>query len=388
LRTLIDFYDRNVTANMMAVLSYQPEKVIYLYDKQFEKKADVHHLFKGCQAHLPQLVMEKYPVDAGSMEEISQVLGKILEGSDEFAIDLTGGPELMLICGYSQGMERGLPMYHLNMGSGSMAEIRHPEDSYPLHSLNLDDYIFVSGAYLMGYSKQAPEPAWYRQTMGMCRAVLRNSAEWKQTCLYLQAGMGRQGGLQFDAPYPLINKNKQTLEPSEKLLRDAARFGFIRDLTFGRKSVSFRFPSQSARQTLLTFGSWLELFVYIHASQIPAFEDVRCGAILDWNAYDGVEILGNEIDVVLMKSSIPVFISCKQAEPDADAVNELMVIQSRLGGSYGKSILITLADTKKMNTPMNRRAKELGIMVMDKTDILAADFRNRLKNLIMEAVPF
>ena len=69
-------------------------------------------------------------------------------------------------------------------------------------------------------------------------------------------------------------------------------------------------------------------------------------------------------------------------------MNELMVIQSRLGGSYGKSILITLADTKKLNTPMNRRAKELGIMVMDKTDILAADFRNRLKNLIMEAVPF
>ena len=190
MRTLIDFYDRNVTANMMAVLSYQPEKVIYLYDKQFEKKADVHHLFKGCQAHLPQLVMEKYPVDAGSMEEISQVLSKILEGSDEFAIDLTGGPELMLICGYSQGVERGLPMYHLNMGNGSMAKINHPEDSYPLHSLNLDDYIFVSGAYLMGYSKQAPEPAWYRQTMGMCRAVLRNSAEWKQTCLYLQAGMG------------------------------------------------------------------------------------------------------------------------------------------------------------------------------------------------------
>ena len=78
MRTLIDFYDRNVTANMMAVLSYQPEKVIYLYDKQFEKKADVHHLFKGCQAHLPQLVMEKYPVDAGNMEEISQVLSKIL----------------------------------------------------------------------------------------------------------------------------------------------------------------------------------------------------------------------------------------------------------------------------------------------------------------------
>ena len=40
-------------------------------------------------------------------KEISQVLSKILEGSDEFAFDLTGGPELMLICGYSQGVGAG-----------------------------------------------------------------------------------------------------------------------------------------------------------------------------------------------------------------------------------------------------------------------------------------
>ena len=53
MRTLIDFYDRNVTANMMAVLSYQPEKVIYLYDKQFEKRRMCITCLKGARHICP-----------------------------------------------------------------------------------------------------------------------------------------------------------------------------------------------------------------------------------------------------------------------------------------------------------------------------------------------
>lgn len=54
--------------------------------------------------------------------------------------------------------------------------------------------------------------------------------------------------------------------------------------------------------------------------------------MIDWDVYDGVRIGGNEIDVVLMDDSLPVFISCKLRDADTAALNELLIAKKRLGG--------------------------------------------------------
>lgn len=389
MRTLIEFYDADITTSMISVLTFRPDKVVYLYDKRLVKKADVHHLFKGCQAHLPELYMEKYLVETSDIFAIEEILRKVICECEDCSIDLTGGPDLMVVAGYKMGMEYALPLLHVDMQRKQMINLQNPEAAgLPLASLTLEDYIFVTGAYLLGYSKKAPEPDLYGKVLSMCHLVFFHLQEWKETCLYLQTVMAKRAGLEFHgAPYITL-KNGQKMSPSAKLLEGAVRYGFIEELQIPGDGVHFRFVSQDTKESMLTYGSWLELFTYIHVNEIEGFGGARLGMSLDWNAYDGVEILGNEIDVTFIKDSIPIFISCKLTEPDADAIHELMVIRNRLGGKYGKGVLVSFSDMKRQNTPMNRKARELDILVLDKNDILAPDFRNRFRNLILEALPF
>ena len=92
-----------------------------------------------------------------------------------------------------------------------------------------------------------------------------------------------------------------------------------------------RFNSLQDKQYCINYGVWLELYVYVAAASSGAFEDVKLGTMIDWNVYDGLKIGGNEIDVMLMEDSPPVFISCKLKDADTAALNELLIAKKAVG---------------------------------------------------------
>ena len=126
------------------------------------------------------------------------------------------------------------------------------------------------------------------------------------------------------------------------------------------------------------------MFVFISAKRCGKFDDVFLGTMLDFNAYDGQIIQGNEIDVLLCDNSLPVFISCKLRNADTPALNELIVAKKRLGGWFSKAIIVAFGNEKKEKTGTYKRAKELGISMLDKSDILSGDFGEKLIKAIDE----
>ena len=117
-----------------------------------------------------------------------------------------------------------------------------------------------------------------------------------------------------------------------KILLEFERNGFIKELELEKNVVRLRFSSLQEKQYCISYGVWLELYVYVAAARSGAFEDVKLGTMIDWNVYDGLKIGGNEIDVMLMEDSLPVFISCKLRDADTAALNELLIAKKRLGG--------------------------------------------------------
>lgn len=138
------------------------------------------------------------------------------------------------------------------------------------------------------------------------------------------------------------------------------------------------------KQYCINYGVWLELYVYVAAASSGAFEDVKLGTMIDWNVYDGLKIGGNEIDVMLMEDSLPVFISCKLKDADTAALNELLIAKKRLGGWFSKGIIVTFSREKQEGTGTYQRCKMLGLEMLDERDILAVDFRERLVRTIRE----
>ena len=162
------------------------------------------------------------------------------------------------------------------------------------------------------------------------------------------------------------------------MLYEFQKMGFIRDLYFSGKYVVLSFVSKLAKSYLINYGVWLELFVYINAVKSGVFQDVKLGAMIDWDAYDGYTVAGNEIDIILMDKSMPVFISCKLKDADTPALNELLIAKKRLGGWFSKAIIVTFGNDKELKTGTYRRSRELGIEMLGKEDILSDNFQDRL----------
>ena len=88
----------------------------------------------------------------------------------------------------------------------------------------------------------------------------------------------------------------------------------------------------------------------------------------------------NELDVVAIKDSVLVCISCKDSEKyDEDALNELEVYSKKIGGDNVIKILV--ATKKPIKKTIFDRAKEMNINLI----ILDKDI-NKFKHTLIEAI--
>lgn len=83
----------------------------------------------------------------------------------------------------------------------------------------------------------------------------------------------------------------------------------------------YRFASEADKEYMTVSGIWLEMYIYIQAKQ--CFDEVYMGVDIDWNKRDICESRDNEIDVVIMKNSQPIFISCKMRPVEKETVYEI-----------------------------------------------------------------
>ena len=111
--------------------------------------------------------------------------------------------------------------------------------------------------------------------------------------------------------------------------------------------------------------------------------EAELGVVVDWYESDNVDTQDNEIDVVVMRRSIPIFISCKMRKPVSGDLYEVGFVASRLGGSRAKAVLATTYPVKELGVSpkrMYQRMKKLrvGLIEADNFSRLpAADVLNQ-----------
>ena len=160
----------------------------------------------------------------------------------------------------------------------------------------------------------------------------------------------------------------------------------LKDYSADNKRIRFRFKNDSIKNIVTKTGNILELHVYEVASRRPEiFTDEIIGAMIDWNGdknddekkefvsnyqrymnatYDTI----NEIDVILMQSSVPIFISCKSGKASSNSLHELETVTSRFGGKYARKALAMAMPCDKSASGTSffkQRAKEMHIWVID-----------------------
>lgn len=378
--TVIKYFDKDTIKNILTVLSVKPEKVVYLYDKELKNMNFFLGIEKCVQGHISQIIVERYPIDSNSIEGVYEKTAQIIEENGRCMIDLTGGSELMMIGGYKAGKEAGAEMVYTDILKGEIVNVENGEIVRKAATLSLSDFVDARGACFIGNSHREPKEERYDHYLRMGYFLFDNLKNWKKTCSFLQTAMANSPPehLECKSRLELIQREGRRFSPDKAILYAFQKNGFIKELKFTGETVRFFFASAEAKSYMINFGVWLELFVYIHARRLGVFDDVKLGAMIDWNAYDGITVAGNEIDVIISDHSLPVFISCKLRDADTAAINELVIARKRLGGWFSKGILVAFGNDRVNKTGVYKRAQELGVEILDKRDILSRDFGERL----------
>lgn len=378
--TQIEFYDKDVIKNILGILSLKPDKAVFVYDDEIKDTDRFIGLEKCLKRHLPNLIFETYPVYIFSVSQIYKTTKKIIDSNENIVVDLTGGSELMTIAGCEAGIDTNSKIVYADIIKGRVVNIGDENDCVPAEKLSLEDYVDCIGASFVGNSHSGPDESQFENILMMCRFLFRNIREWRHTCSYIQQVMAEtdKNDLVFRAPTKVKIKNGRYEQPSSRLMEKFEQLGFIKNLYISPGHMVFEFTNATNKAYIISYGVWLELFVYINAVKSGLFTDVRLGTMIDWDVNDEKSVPGNEIDVIFTDNSMPVFISCKLTEATTAALNELLIEKKRLGGWFSKAIIVTFSDDKAYETGTYKRAKELGIEMLDRKDILSDDFEQKL----------
>ncbi len=381
--TLIEFFDKDTIKNILAVLTLKPERVVYIYDSAISDTKYFTALKKCFKKHISNICVERIPVDINDVGDIYNKTCGVIEKYKNCAMELTGGSELMMIAGHKAGLDKKIKMYYTDIAAGKMMDIDDPDFEMKTEQLTLDDFMDAKGAEFVGESHREPDEKNYDDILNMCHYIFRNLRNWSYTCGYLQAAVSvMEYGLQFSANISFLHKDGRHYRPDKNMLEMFEKHGFIKNLSITNNRVNFSFSYPEAKTYMTTYGLWLEMYVFISAKRLNRFSDVKLGAMIDWDAYDDIKAAGNEIDVIIMENSIPVFISCKLRGISTPDINELYIQKKRLGGWFSKGVIVTSGDDKIKNTGTFKKAEEFGIIVLDRKDIKSRDFGERLYSAV------
>lgn len=339
----IQFLDKNVVDALVPAFSMKPARVVFLYDTREVSENNRKEVAEALKARLPRLEIQFERTNMLSMEEITCELRNLVKifQNQEIQIDITGGSELMTACGLMIAKEYNLMATYVDFFSNQMRNVLTMELLVQIEHVSLADYLTAIGGKYMSSSRHTPEEKDFDRVLSMAKVIFANERKWDKFFTHMTHGFSARGVMEFS-----MGKNRNDRDC--QFILDA----FL-DRGYAKKigEDKYRFASEADKEYMTVSGIWLEMYIYIHAKQ--CFDEVYMGVDIDWNKRDICESRDNEIDVVVMKKSQPIFISCKMRPIEKETVYEIYSMAKRLGGSYGKALIATTVDVRSSKDERN-----------------------------------
>ena len=412
--TAIEFYDRTPIENIISTLTTTPDKIIFIGDgKLMGKFNEIHQEFLEKRGLNIELVYRK--INRNDVNQIVRVLSEIVESEAECVFDLTGGEDLVLV---SMGIvsqkyaKKNIQMQRFNVRNGVVTDCDSDGtvfyNGYP--EIKVEEQILVHGG-VVRYEGEG-EAKTYRwdlsedfthdvETMwNICR---KNPGLWNSQLNILnmlERFSGVKENLEVEANFSLFQEHLCVLGVKEVdvkgLLQKLNKNGLIRYYRDQENLLSFVYKNEQVRKCLSKAGQVLELKVLVTALKVQQkdetlyYTDAMSGVYIDWDGKlhtisDEEKDTANEIDVILMKGLVPVFVSCKNGQVDDDELYKLDAVTNRFGGIYAKKVLIATYLGKKPTSMeyFRQRAKDMKIHLVEDVHKLNDDqFERMIKHLI------
>ena len=400
MKTLIELYDSEPIYNYLAATVFKPQKVCFIGDYESLDIDAVSAAKKYAALTGLECTFSFVAADSNDFGEMRRKLAEVIrrenEEGNECTVDVTGGRDLALVAAGSL-IPDGTKVVFYDRKENIFRFLGSDETREVNVSLTCEAFITIAGGAIYSSSRNTDfdENEW-RIIREIVRVYFENREVWNRFVKYLQQiskGVSEKDSVSLDvnAPVYFEDNNGKSFSCNEAVMRELERTGAIEDLQFpqGRKRVSFSYISNEMANLLVNEGVWLELAVYLAATESDKFDDVQTSVKFVWDIPNRNESLSsivadstprNEVDVVLTRGVLPVFISCKTRVPTNDDLNEIYAIKKKFGGDLAIGMVATTKYVGK-EFPVRERAEEMGIYIVDERYFESGTVMKRLERI-------
>lgn len=409
--TIIEFFEhKSHVENIISTLLCAPDKVIFLGDNK--KKMDkISAKYKEvARSRGIEVEFESKSINRNNLMSIVDAIEKIIEENDDCVIDLSGGDDLSLVAiGIVYADNADIKLHRFNISNSKMTDCDSDGilcNSAPLE-LTVDELVAINGGKVV-YDDEKSNGTYnwdfnddfVDDLFVMWSLCKRNPSLWnfqisilnKLLAYYLEPD-SLSVYIDFETAKNVLNSRGEKFDIKPDIYKELNKLGVITDLQISSESISFSFKNKQVMMCLTKAGQVLELIIALRAAELtdedgnPVYTDVRTGVFIDWdgeihpNYEPDVE---NEIDVILMKGLVPVFISCKNGLVKMDELYKLSVVAEKFGGKYVRKVLaVTDLDKNGDNEGYIRaRSEAMDIRIFeDINEIEEETFMHELKKL-------
>lgn len=374
MRVLVELMDKEPIQNVLGACIFEPDIIVFLCDENTHSIARQAAVYKLLRRRRLKSQPRFYFCDANSPAEIRKVLAAVVRDYPDCVFEYTGGHDLMLLQAGAYCLPLGVPGFCVDIQAGRFLNIQHCrpwQDAFRMPAFMAEDVFALTGAAIQGSGhfadKELESRGFEADILAVWHIVEENPKVWSQFVAYLQAICAGTALSTLDAVGPRdIKSSRHPAKYTPIIFEKLYKTGVFARYREDGKQVKFTFKSALHKKCLLNQGIWLELYCYIVAKQADIFDDVRTSVVVDWAGQKKGELsTKNEVDVMLVKGVVPVFVSCKMSPPTPLALSEIRLLSAKFGGELSRTVVLTGSSLGAENKALQARAKDLGILLLD-----------------------
>ena len=373
---LINQLDEHNESGIIYLIKNKVEEVLFLYDTEQEDL--MKSIKEYYSSNFSNIKLYEERITEGNIDEFKEILEKYKR--DDMIINLTGGKRINSLILLNLCKENKIKCFYTDIRKKLMYSFNEQllKTKEEIEDLNLLSIIKGFGGNIV---EDSYELCLKDDLIYFSKQIYNNLDLWNK---HKQRLYDNSIFLHEENNPEIIHIDYSRIEDEEKKLLDLIlnKMKEMNEIVFSKNNdkVKVRFLNNYIKGFIFKSGTWLEIETNKLINKIEEIDESKNGVMFLWN--DDNKSVRNEVDVVAVKDSVPIFISCKDSDKYNEmALNELNVYANKIGGKNAYKILV--ATKEPIKEPVKMRAKEMGIhlVIFDGNE---EKFINKIRKIIIK----
>lgn len=351
---LINSLDEHNEANILATKELNPSKVYYIRSKDdFDKMKTVIDYYNN---NLAMIEVKDFVVTEGDNRELENIINKVK--NKRIIVNLTGGKRINSLILLDLCIKNKITAIYINIRKKVMYKFKDGVSliDKSFEDLDIEDIVKAAGGRIV---EDASELCNKKDLIYFSEQISKNLSLWHEH----KQKLYEPSIFEHDSEEPqkiYIHKEVLSKEEIDLLNKILNKLKEMKEINYKEEDnkITVSFNNNYLKAFIFKSGTWLEIETNKLVNKVEEIDESKNGVMFLWN--DENSSVRNEVDVVAVKDSVPIFISCKDSDKYNEmALNELNVYASKIGGPNAYKILVATKEPLKL--PVRTRAKEMGI---------------------------